>query len=490
MNAHASPRDYRMPLPDNVQAEQAVLGAIMISNDAYWRVAGFLQPQHFTDQFHQKLYEAIGAMISGGRAANPVTIKPYIAMDQMIGDMTAMAYLAKLAAEGAPSIIGAYDYGRAVIEMWARRQLIEAGNDLIALSRNMPVDMTPEKIMSNTDRTFVSISNHLGDAASAVTMADAVGEAMQSIDDAYRFKKRAGVSTGIEAVDQLTGPWESGQQIIIGGGTKQGKSALAMQCAIGLAANGPVWVYSGEMSRKQIAMREIARRTGIPVKRQKQGRISQAEWTRLEAVTVEVNRLPILIEKRRLTLDQIHSIGRDLKRKKGLVAMVVDHVGLLDWPREDRGREEAALSAKATQQLKAIFEDLGIVGVSLVQLKKNTFVEYRAPRQSFEVRLREAILRRPKYTDLMGAVERDADHVLIPFNARPILASLEPEEGSDDYLLWEAKMAEHEKRAEIILALSREESFPQRRQVEWHGETTSFGPPFVGKQESLLGDDY
>ena len=104
--------------------------------------------------------------------------------------------------------------------------------------------------------------------------------------------------------------------------------------------------------------------------------------------------------------------------------------------------------------------------------------------------MRAAIRLRPKYTDLMGAVERDADHVLIPFNARPLLAGLEPEEGSDDHVLWEGKMSEHENKAEIILALSREQTFPQRRDVEWHGETTSFGPAFVGRQESLLPEGF
>lgn len=488
MNALYDPREFNA-LPDAIEAEQAVLGAIMIQNDAYWRVAGFLRAEHFTEPFHQVLYSALGTMIAEGRSANPITVKPYLPMDQKIGPMTAMAYIAKLAAD-AVTAINAYDYGRAVIEMWARRQLAEVGSDLRKMAIHMPVDMTPEKIIGEVTRTFIEVETAIGERERAVTMAEAIDVAMESIDDAYKFKRRAGIETGVTAVDQLTGPWEPGQQIIIGGGTKQGKTALAMQCAVGLARFGTVWVYSGEMSIKQLAMREIARRTGVPVWRQKQGRISIAEAERFQAVRQEVARLPILIEKRRLTLEQIHSTGRELKRSKGIAAMVIDHVGLLSWGRDDQKREEHALAAKATQQLKAIYDDLGIPGISLVQLKKNTFVEDFRGRQSFEARMRSAVLRRPKYTDLMGAVERDADHVLIPFNARPILASLEPEEGSDDYILWEGKIAEHEKRAEIILALSREATFPQRQQVEWHGETTSFGPPFVGRQESLLGDEY
>ncbi|WP_158259890.1 DnaB-like helicase C-terminal domain-containing protein [Phyllobacterium phragmitis] len=491
MSAHAP--DIRPSLPDAVEAEQALLGQILLDNAAYWRVAGFLKPQHFSEPLHSLVYEMAGTMIAEGRAVNPITIKQYLPASQQIGDsdLSIAQYMARLATEAVGSF-SVYDYGRAILEIWARCQLVSLSQDLDTLSRTMPADMSPSKLIAEHTGHLVTISNEISEGVKAVTMADAVGTAVQSIDDAYKFKKPSGISTGIASVDQLTGPWESGQQIIIGGGTKQGKTALALQCSVGLAAHGTVWIYSGEMSVKQLAMREISRRTGIPVWRQKEGRISQAEWEKLLQVKDEVENLPILIEKRRLTLEQIHQVGREIKMERGLAAMVIDHVGLMAWGRDDARREEAALSAKATQGLKEIYEDLGVPGISLVQLKKNTFVQnsYGTARKSFEAQLRAAAYNRPKYTDLMGAVERDADHVLIPFNARPIIAGLEPEEGGDDYLLWETRMQEHEKKAEIILALSREHTFPQRREVEWHGETTSFGPAFVGRQESLLPEGF
>ena len=488
MNAHS--RDFRPALPDAIEAEQALLGACLHSSDAYWRVAGFLKPEHFSDKLHGSLFEIIATMVTEGRAVNPITVKPYLPGNEMVGDMTIFEYVIRLSSE-AITVSGAYDYARGVLEMWSRHRLIGVAQELEELARTMPVEMSPQQLISEMTGRFVSISNEISEGVKATTMAEAIDQAVKAIDDAYEFKKPAGILTGVEAVDQLTGPWEPGQQIIIGGGTKQGKSALAMQCAVGLAAHGTVWIYSGEMSVKQLAMREIARRTGIPVWRQKSGRLSNIERDRVRHVKQEVERLPIFIEKRRLTLDQIHQIGRELKMERGIASMVIDHVGLLAWGKDDARREEHALSAKATQQLKAIYEDLGIPGVSLVQFKKNTFVPAYAGRpKSLVDRMREVIRLRPKYTDLMGAVERDADHVLMPFNVRPLLAALEPEEGSDDYVFWEAKMSEHERKAEIILGLSREQSFPQRREVEWNGETTSFGPSFVGRQESLLPEGY
>lgn len=488
MNAHA--RDPKPALPTAMEAEQALLGAILQSNEAYWSVSGFLKPEHFYEPFHRDLYETMSTMLASGNPVSAITVKEFLPADRMVGEMTPFQYVIRLFTTS-PGAANAAGSARNIVNIWARHRNIAAAEDFDALNRNMPADLTPVRAIGQLIAKLSAISDEISEGTRAITMADAVDQAVAAIDDAYKFKTPAGVQTGIDSVDQLTGPWEPGQQIIIGGGTKQGKTALALQCAVGLAQHGSVFVYSGEMSVKQLAMREIARRTGIAVRRQKEGRISQAEWAALSRAREEVEKLPILIEKRRLTLEQIHQQCREIKMRQGLACILIDHVGLLAWGRDDQRKDEWTLSAKATQELKAIYEDLGVPGMSLVQLKKNTFVQNSYGRsKSFEDRVREAIYSRPKFTDLMGAVERDADHVLIPFNARPVIAGLEPEEGSDDYLVWEDRMREHAKKAEIILALSREQQFPQRRSVEWNGETTSFGPAFVGRQESLLPEGF
>lgn len=481
MNAHFQ------PLPDATDAECTVLAAILRENAIYWQVSGYLKPHHFREPANREIYGIIGSMLAERKPVNPITIKPYLPTDALVGDLTPYGYVVNLFANSVGGF-AAEGSARAVVDNWGQLSGIARAEDCIKALRTLPPGATVKQVLVDVQSELTAIANEIGEESTAVTMADAIGQAMTSIDDAFKFKKRAGISTGIDAIDQLTGPWEPGQQIIVGGGTKQGKTALALQCAIGLAAHGPVWLYSGEMSVKQLAMREIARRTGIPVWRQKEGRISQAEWDRLAHVKQEVERLPILIEKQRLTLDQIHQRARDVKMERGLAAIVIDHVGLLAWGKDNARRDEWEQSQIATRELKAIYEDLGVPGMSLVQLKKNTFTQSYTG--SFSSKMREAINRRPKYTDMMGAVERDADHVIIPFNARPIIAGLEPEQGSDDYLVWEDRMKEHESKAEIILALSREQRFPERRQVQWNGETTSFGPPFVGKQESLLPEGY
>src|SRR5688572_22984966 len=111
MNAHQ--REFKSPLPDAVEAEQALLGAILHSNEAYWRVAGFLKPNHFSEKLHGDLYEVMGTMIAEGRPVNPITIKSYIPAAQMVGELTMNQYVIRLFSD-AVTVSGAYDYGRGI----------------------------------------------------------------------------------------------------------------------------------------------------------------------------------------------------------------------------------------------------------------------------------------------------------------------------------------------------------------------------------------
>lgn len=472
-------------LPANIEAEQALLGAILVNNAAFETVRHFLKADDFSEPLHERIYALVADAILAGRTASPVTLIPFLP-NEKIGDMTVSAYLARLAAE-AITVVNAPDYGRAVYEQARRRELYSAGQSLIEQASEAGPEISPWQIRAEHDDRLKAMCEawDFGDDT-GVTLGDAVSEAINAANDAYQFKRPVGISTGIEAVDSLTGPWEPGQQIIIGGGTKQGKSALAMQCAIGLARHGTVWVYSGEMTPRQLAMREIARRTGIPASRQKEGRLSRQEFEKMEDARAEVSKLRVIIERRRMTLEQIHRVALDVKRKHGLASMVVDHIGLLGWAGPLARREPHEQAAEATKQLKALYGELGIPGISVSQLKKNTFGH--DGRLKFHDQLHQALTRRPRYTDLLGSVEYDADHVIIPFNPSPLIAAIEPLAGSEDYLQWQDAVDKYRGRASIVLALSREQPFPRREDVEWHGETTSFGPPLVGRQEALFED--
>ena len=488
MNAHP-PADSIKPAICTIEGEQNLLGSLIVNPQSLDWIPT-INAQDFYEPLHQQIFDVIRELRASDKKVSPITIQAFFPADRRVGnDMPLIAYLARLASEAiAIDRETVRSLAWTVLRKWVQRTAGNLSSELSLEMYDIVADADIEHMVGGAQEELGKIRDRLrlfqGQKIGRETMGDAMDLAISSIDEAYRFQKPCGISTGIEVVDNLTGPWEPGQQIIIGAGTKQGKTALAMQCAMGLAAHGPVWIYSGEMSSRQLAMREIARRTGIPVRLQKEGRISKQQWEEIARVRQDVGMLPVYVETRRMTLEQIRNEVTELKRKVGLASMIVDHVGLLNWPRQLANKDEWEQSQIATQTLKAIYSDLGVPGISLVQLKKNTFVI--SPMKNFKDKLNEAINRRPRYTDLLGAVERDADHVLIPFNARPIIAAIEPQEGTEDYLLWEDCMGRQAGKAEIILSLSRERFFPIRREVEWHGQTTSFGPEFKGKQETMF----
>ena len=466
--------------PDAIEAEQALLGAILIRNDCL-RDVEFLKPEHFAEPLHRNLFQTMRTMITDGRAIAPITAKPFLP-EMNIGGMSTMQYVARLASE-AVTTINAPDYGKGILDTWVRRKLISAAEDLDASARNASADLSPRQIISQIEGQLHELSENLAGQDEPMSLADAADLAIGATSSAYKFQKRLGIETGIEAVSQLIGPMEPGQLVIVGGGTKQGKTALSMQMVAGIATQGPVWVYSGEMSPTTLAMREIARRTGIPVSSQREGRISQQDWVKIEQCRGEVGKLPIFIEKRRLTLERIYAAAADIQRKHALAAILIDHIGHIRFEGYAAGKPEWERSQLATIGLKEIADRLGIVVIAAVQLKKNTFALDGA--RGFSDKVHHILTNRPSYADLMGAVERDADHVLMPFQARPLLAQIEPDPKTDDYLHWESLMSQYANKAEIILALSREQEFPARRDVIWSGKTTSFER--WQTQPSLLG---
>lgn len=471
-------------LPNAIEAEQALLGAIFIENDAYNEVLPIIGADHFYEPIHRDIFEAIGELLGSGMSANPITLKSRLPEDAKIGEMTIMQYLARLAAD-AVTVGGAAEYARAIYDAHARRVMISYAQSVMESARR-PSNASGWDLAVAASEGLDRITRDFSSTKPMPTLGDAMEAAWKATIEANQFKKPAGFRCDVEAVDDLIGPAEPRQQILIGGATKSGKTALAMQMVMGYAHAGAVFIYSGEMTLQQLAMREIGRRTGISAKRQKEGRVSKQELSAIEHVYEGCHGLPIFIEKRRLTLDQLRTVMKDIKRRHGLVACVIDHIGLLNWPRGGP-KSEWEQAQEATRSLKAIYEELEIIGISLSQLKKNTFVEEKGFKRSLSERISQAIYKRPKYSDLMGAVERDADHVIIPFNPVPIIAEMEPQQGTEDYGIWQNRMTEYEGRAQIILALSREQRWPQWRNVEWHGETTSFGAKYQREmQEALL----
>lgn len=475
MNAH-----YR-DLPSNLEAEQALLGALMLNNSAFGSLPAPFIVDHFYEELHAEIFRAMQKAKAVGKSANPVTIRSFMAPDiaaKKVGDMTVSQYLAMLVTS-AVSVVNVPDYADAITDFYHRRQAITVGEDAQTIAIRAEDELQfLESIRECRARLTAIITDIEARNEPEESFNEAIDGTLDRTADAMSGKALEGLDPGIPEVKSLTGLWQPENLIIIGGDVKQGKSALAWQIAFNLAATVPVGGNSGEMSRSQIIMREKARRTGVSAKRQKLGQVSESEIQALVKAGQEMKRLHHMdINCQQITLDQVDQRVERLVGEFGIKAFVVDHILKLAWTGKMEDADDFKKANRATSTLKNIAMKRGVTMIALTHLNKTGYQEFTGRGQSYRDRLNAAIRRRPTYKNLLGNIDKDADHALIVFQPRPIIIGMEPEEGTEDYALWQNYMDQTKGKAEIILSLSRE-SEPSRREIQWNGATTSYGPAF------------
>ncbi|MVA33699.1 DnaB-like helicase C-terminal domain-containing protein [Agrobacterium vitis] len=473
-------------MPTNIEAEQALLGTIMLNNAAIAVIPSSFHPDHFGERLHQHIYDAMLRGRAAGKGMNPITVRSFMAPDAAtakVGDMTISQYLVRLVSE-AVSVVNVTDFADAITGYYHRRQAMIIGEDAHEAGTRAEDELQfIDQIKECRDRLTAIVSAIESRNDPQESLADAIDMSLDRTNDAVRGAMPVGIDPGIPEITSLTGPWQKKQLIIIGGGVKQGKTALAMQCMFNIAEKAAVGLNSGEMSRMQIIMREKARRTGISSTRQQRGSVSDKEVEDLFRAGEDMKRLQhIDIDCRRMTLDQIDQKITRLIGERGIEAFFLDHIGKIQWIGKMEYEDEFKQGQRATSILKDIAQKHDIPIIALTHLKKSTFQDYQG--RTFKERLGAAMNRRPTYRDLVGNMDKDADQVLIVFQARPIVAGMEPAEHSDDYPVWEDAMSRVTGKADIILSLSRESEFPRRKEIAWDGKSTSYGPGFKQAQNS------
>lgn len=458
----------------NVEGEGAIIGSILLNNDAYQLVAGILLREHFYDPVLGEIFEVIGDVIKQGKVAQPISIKPYLPWDKNIDSETTVGRLvARCVAEVAMPSVMLPQMAQQLIDLYKRRQMVAIAQDVIKAAHSMTVDSNPSEI---GEQAIADLSQTLSDGDDiygAVSLGTALDEALDDTNRAYSGKKGTGVSYRFRPVEELIGPMCGGQLIILGGATKQGKSALAGQLAMGAATEGfPVWFYSGEMSAKELAMRENSRETQISVNRQKRGKLTENDFERLMNFRNANRDKQIFIQQKRLTLDQIEERIRYFVSKKGKGLAVIDHMGLIDRNKSETKLADWEFGQIVTARLKQIAREVDIPIIGCAQLKKNVFADYKPTVN--EKFFHQLLAKKPRYSDLIGAIERDADHVLIPFRPVVFLKEHEPSKMSDLHEFWSDLVEQNEDKAKIFLALSRESQWPRDVECGWHGPTTTF----------------
>ena len=453
------PADEYRHAPHNVEVEQALIGAILVNNDAFYRIADFLEPKHFFEPIHQKVFEIVAGLIRAGKVATPVTLKTFLPTDADIAGLTPAQYLARLAAE-ATTVVNAEDYGRTIYDLSIRRDLIRIGEDMVNLAYDAPVDIKPGQQIEDAERRLYELAETGRYEQGFLRFSDALKDAVDLASKAYqRDGHLSGLATGMIDLDQLMGGMQPSDLVILAGRPAMGKTALATNVAYNVAveyrgrprpdgsietvSGGIVGFFSLEMSAEQLATRILSEQTEIPSSRIRRGDISESDFTKLAAAAQVMQSIPLYIDETGgISIGQLAARARRLKRQRGLDLMIVDYLQLLTGTsrRALEGRVQEV--TEITTGLKALAKELSIPILAISQLSRQ--VENRDDK-------------RPQLSDLResGSIEQDADVVLFVFREEYYLKNREPRPGSEEWFKWEGELKAAENRAEIIIGKQR-----------------------------------
>ncbi|MCP4071265.1 MAG: replicative DNA helicase [Hyphomicrobiales bacterium] len=448
---------YRLA-PHNIEAEQALLGAILVNNDAFYRVSDFLKPDHFFEAIHSQIYAVAGDMIRATKRANPITIKTFLPADEKIGDITVTQYLARLASE-ATTIINAEDYGRSIYDLATRRSLITVGEDMVNIAYDAPIDMPPNQQIEDAERRLFELAETGRYDGGFHDFGSAINEAIDLASAAYqRDGGLSGTATGFQSVDSRMGGLQRSDLIILAGRPAMGKTALATNIAFNVANEyrgdvnadgspqaidgGIVGFFSLEMSAEQLATRIISEQTEVSSSKIRRGEITETDFEKLSYCAQEMQKIPLFIDETGgISIAQLAARARRLKRQRGLDIMIIDYIQLMQGS-SNKSDNRVQEITEITTGLKALAKELNVPIIALSQLSRQ--VENRDDKRPQLADLRES-----------GSIEQDADVVLFVYREEYYLERLEPKEGTDEWVKWEANMLEARGKADIIIAKQR-----------------------------------
>jgi replicative DNA helicase len=454
----AGEANYRLP-PHNAEAEQALLGAILVNNDAASRVSDFLLKEHFYEPTHGRIYEAALKLIERGQIANPVTLRHYFENDEALKDVGGAGYLARLAG-AAITLYNVEHYGRAVYDLALRRSLIEIGEEMRERAFDAEVDEDAARQIEAAEGRLFKLAESGRAEGGFLPFREALAQAIELADAAFkRDTPLVGLSTSLADLDRKLGGLHNSDLIILAARPAMGKTSLATNIAFHVANawraepgpdgkpktvdGGVVAMFSLEMSSEQLATRVLGEQAELPSDKIRRGEIRQEEFHRLVAVSSRINEIPLYIDDTpAITISALRTRARRLKRTRGLDLIVVDYLQLLRPSGQGRTENRVQEITEITQGLKAIAKELNVPVLALSQLSRA--VESREDK-------------RPQLSDLResGSIEQDADVVMFLYREEYYHERKEPTPDTEEHRAW----MEHGERiagvAELILGKQR-----------------------------------
>lgn len=443
-----------IPLPNNIDAEQALLGAILVNNEAYPRVSSIIEAGDFYEPIHCEIFEIIGHLLSAGRVANPITMKSYVS-EIDLGGLTTMQYLARLCAE-ATTVINAVDYAKLIKDSATRRALFIACDEMQArILANSPDDAAIPLLDELTDRIAEIRPRQYEERGEFQSFEAAARQAVEMAASAYeQGGVIAGLSTGLQNLDAQLGGLNKSDLVIIAGRPGMGKTSLAANIAYNVARalmtkraagekTGIVAISSLEMSSSQLAQRIVAEHSRISGWRIRRGKVSEAEIGSFADSARALAGLPIRIDQSGgLTIANLAMRVRALNKRFGVELLVIDYLQLLKGSANRRESNRVQEVTEITTGLKELAKELDVPIVALSQLSRQ--IESRDDKRPMLADLRES-----------GSIEQDADVVLFVYREAYYLRKREPKPGTGAHNEWTFAMEAAHGRAEVIIGKNR-----------------------------------
>ena len=437
-------------LPCNIEAEQAVIASILVSNDIYDEISSILDSHKFFDPIHVKLYETIETLISKGLLANPITLKNYFENNEGLKELGGQEYLIKIT-KFSTSVKQAIDYANIVQEMHVRRELIKISQSVLdEVFTNSDVGTSGETIIQNTEKSLFDLAERGHFNQSFMKFDSALKQTIDMAKSAYQSEEGlVGVPTGLTDLDSRLGGLHKQDLVIIAGRPSMGITALATNIAFHAAKNiekkgskSTIAFFSLEMSSEQLSTRILSEQSRIRSNDIRRGKVSEKEFEQFIETSKNISELPLYIDETpAITIAAISNRSRRIKRLFGLELIVVDYIQLMKSSGKKEYNRVQEIS-EITQGLKALAKELNVPVLALSQLSRA--VEHRDDKKPQLADLRES-----------GSIEQDADIVMFVFRESYYLQNKEPTVGSIEHAEWQTKMNEISHLADIMISKQR-----------------------------------
>mgnify|MGYP001156953476 CR=1 FL=1 len=440
-------KDNIIELPNNIEAEQSVIGSILLTNEIFDEINMIVSSKNFYDPMHQKIFNAMEKLIYSGMLANPITLKNYFENEK--DELNIPDYLVKIT-KFSTSSRQAVEYSKLIYDLFVKRELIKISENIIDTAKLNDLDQDGQTIIENSEKALFDLAEKGSFSSSLVKFDEAMKFTIEMASNAYKNEEGiVGVPTGLRDMDDRLGGLHKSDLVIIAGRPSMGKTSLATNIAFNAAQKiqqdgkkSSIAFFSLEMSSEQLSTRILAEQSRIKSNDIRRGRISDEQFDKFIETSKNIAELPLYIDETpAISIAALSNRARRIKRLYGLDMVVVDYIQLMRASSNNKDGRVQEIS-EITQGLKAIAKELSVPVLALSQLSRA--VESRDIKKPLLSDLRES-----------GSIEQDADVVMFVYREAYYLEKMEPKPATVEHAEWQAKMNEVSNFAEIIIGKQR-----------------------------------